>query len=123
MTQKSFTVTSISNALGGHKDNMIRNEALQKEIDEVMMAVFGEDGIDSDHDPLGTSTDDSSDDNGDNSGDDSGDNSGDNSSGKSADDLNDHAIPTESGIQAPDYSPVTTTNSSSTGVDSDLELD
>ena len=62
MTQKSFIVTGISNALGGYEDNMIRNEELRKEIDEVMMAIFGEDENDSDYDPLDTSTDDSSDD-------------------------------------------------------------
>jgi hypothetical protein len=62
MTQKSFIVTGISNALGGYEDNMIRNEELRKEIDEVMMAIFGEDENDSDYDSLDTSTDDSSDD-------------------------------------------------------------
>lgn len=39
MIQKSFIVTGVSNALGGHEDNMIRNEEMRKEIDEVMMVV------------------------------------------------------------------------------------
>lgn len=88
VTQKSFIITGISNAPGGHEDNMIRNEELRKEIDEVMMAVLGEGGIDSDYDPLDTSTD---------------------SSDESADDMDNPSIPSESEMEsseAPDNPPV-----------------
>ena len=39
---KSFLVTDLSNALGGHENDLIRNETVRKEIEEIISEVFGE---------------------------------------------------------------------------------
>ena len=36
-------VTGLSNALGGHEDSLIRNDLLQKEIQDILTEVFGHD--------------------------------------------------------------------------------
>ena len=41
IVKKSFLVTGLSNALGGHEDDQIRNDLVRKEIDEIMTEVFG----------------------------------------------------------------------------------
>ncbi len=40
---KSFLVTGLSNALGGHENQLIRDNVVRKEIEEIMVEVFGED--------------------------------------------------------------------------------
>ena len=40
--KKSFLVTGLSNTLGGHEDELIRNDLARREIDEVIIKVFGE---------------------------------------------------------------------------------
>ena len=42
IVKKSFLVTGLSNALGGHEDDQIRNNLVRTEIDEIMTEVFGE---------------------------------------------------------------------------------
>ncbi len=39
---KSFLVTGLSNALGGHEDHLIRDDTVRIEIEEIMSEVFGE---------------------------------------------------------------------------------
>lgn len=65
IVKKSFLVTGLSNALGGHEDALIRDDLVRKEIDEVIVEVFGEETmgyeeshhLDSDHDPFDSSDD------------------------------------------------------------------
>lgn len=45
IVKKSFLVTGLSNALGGHEDQLIRNDLVRKEIDEVITEVFGEEAM------------------------------------------------------------------------------
>ena len=52
--KKSFLVTGISNALGGYKDELARNDELKAEIDEILKSVFGSnplEGMESDEEP------------------------------------------------------------------------
>ena len=61
MIQKSFLITGISNDMSGKEDAMTRNEDLRKEIEAIMMSVFGDrDEVETD-DPLDTSSDSDSD--------------------------------------------------------------
>ena len=62
IVKKSFLVTGLSNALGGHEDHLIRNDLARKEIDEVIAEVFGEESMgfqepESEQDPFETSSD------------------------------------------------------------------
>ena len=57
IVKKSFLVTGISNALGGHEDDQIRNDHVRKEIDEILGEVFGEQSIGFTSDAMETTTD------------------------------------------------------------------
>ena len=64
IVKKSFLVTGISNALGGHENVLIRNDTTLKEINEVITEVFGEEvmGFDDsqpDQDPFDSESSDS----------------------------------------------------------------
>ena len=43
--KKAFLVTGLSNSLGRHEDELIRNDDIRKEIDEIVGEVFGEDAM------------------------------------------------------------------------------
>ena len=43
--KKAFLVTGLSNSLGRHEDELIRNDDVRKEIDEIVGKVFGEDAM------------------------------------------------------------------------------
>lgn len=43
IAKKSFLIAGISNALGGHENELIRNETACQEVDEIMREVFGDD--------------------------------------------------------------------------------
>ena len=45
IVKKSFLVTGLSNALGGHEDHLIRNDLIREEIQEVLTEVFGDDNM------------------------------------------------------------------------------
>ena len=57
IVKKSFLVTGISNALGGHEDDQIRNDHVRKEIDEILGEVFGEQSMGFTSDAMETTTD------------------------------------------------------------------
>ncbi len=64
--KKSFLVTGISNALGGHEDELVRNDDYKAEIDGIMEYVFGSDPLDAmesdeEPDPLATDSENDSD--------------------------------------------------------------
>ena len=42
MVKKAFLVTGLSNALGGHEDDLIQNNTARKEVEELVTEVFGE---------------------------------------------------------------------------------
>ena len=45
IVKKAFVVTGLSNSLGGHEDELIRNDDVRKEIDDIVGEVFGEDAM------------------------------------------------------------------------------
>lgn len=57
IVKKSFLVTGVSNALGGHEDDQIRNDHVRKEIDEIFEEVFGEQSMGFTSDVMETTTD------------------------------------------------------------------
>ena len=40
--KKSFLVTGLSNALGGHEDSLVCNDLVRKEIQDLLTEVFGD---------------------------------------------------------------------------------
>ena len=42
IVKKSFLVTGISNALGGKEDQLVRDDNVRKEIEEIIVDIFGE---------------------------------------------------------------------------------
>ncbi len=45
IVKKSFLVTGISNALGGHENEVIRDSVVQKGIEEIIVEVFGSESM------------------------------------------------------------------------------
>ena len=64
IVKKSFLVTGLSNALGKEEDQIIRDDRVRKEIDEIIVEVFGEANMgfyepeQTDHDPFDSGSDD-----------------------------------------------------------------